>query len=174
MYPSIRRRFGIREPFPLALVALLVLISDNRLVRSTEPRYQHPSDPAGVQVRVRLRRRMSDPTPQIDPEALIRIPVTVIDDAGRCVRSLSARDFSLSVDGEESPIPLFRPNRATAAALGVLVDISQSMAFKSFSASGLSRSCPLCSRDQRRSIDKLHCARQCIPRHLRAPLSHDR
>ena len=53
--------------------------------------------------------------------------------------SLSARDFSLSVDGEESPIAWFRPNRATAAALGVLVDISQSMEFRSFSGRTFSK-----------------------------------
>ena len=29
--------------------------------------------------------------PQIDPESLIRIPVTVLDDAGRCVESLEQR-----------------------------------------------------------------------------------
>ena len=132
MYPSFRRRFGIREAFLIPLVVLLVLFSEIDSVAQQgldanilqTPQVFRFAPPSATNVRSE---------PQTDPEALIRIPVTVIDDAGRCVESLSERDFSLSIDGEESPIAWFRPNRATAAALGVLVDISQGMEFKSFS-----------------------------------------
>jgi VWFA-related protein len=153
MCPSIRRRFGIRELFPIALVALLVLISeiDSSAQQNLDanilqtPQVFRFAAPSAVNVASALR---------IDPEALIRIPVTVIDDAGRCVESLSARDFSLSVDGEESPIAWFRPNRATTAALGVLVDISQSMAFKSFSGKTFSK-LPLIQAAIKTVVDKL-------------------
>jgi len=94
------------------------------------------------------------PAPQPDPVGLIRIPVTVVDDAGRCVASLSARDFSLSVDGDESPIAWFRPNRATSAALGVLVDISQSMAPKSWSGGSFSK-LPFVQAALKMVVDKL-------------------
>jgi VWFA-related protein len=93
-------------------------------------------------------------SPKVDPATLIRIPVTVQDDAGQCVDSLDARDFSLSVDGEESPIALFRSNHTTAAALGVLVDVSQGMSFKSWRG-GLISKVPLAQEAIQRMIDKL-------------------
>ena len=96
--------------------------------------------------------KITPPFPQIDPRPLLRIPVTVIDEAGRCVRSLDARDFSLSVDGDESPIALFRP--ASSAALGILVDIPQSMEFKSFSGRTFSK-LPLIQAAARSIIDRL-------------------
>ncbi len=94
------------------------------------------------------------PTPQLDPEGLIRIPVTVIDDEGEFVRSLSARDFSLNVDGEQSPIEWFQPSRATSAALGVLVDVSRGMSFKSFHG-GVSSKVPFIQWMLATMIDKL-------------------
>jgi VWFA-related protein len=132
MHPSIRRRFGIRGASSLAIATLLVLISQGG------SRAQQNLD-ANVLQTPQVFSFAPPPTitapsaPQIDPSSLIRIPVTVLDDAGHAVQSLTAGDFSLNVDGEESPIAWFRPNRATNAALGVLVDISQSMEFKSFS-----------------------------------------
>jgi len=154
MYPSIRRRFGIREAFPIAVVVLLVPFSeiDSYAQQSLDanilqtPQVFRFAPPSATNVRSE---------PQIDPEALIRIPVTVVDDAGRCVESLSARDFLLSVDGEESPIALFRPNRATVAALGVLVDISQSMEFRSFSGRTFSE-LPVVQSAIKTIVDKLH------------------
>ncbi|HLI81337.1 MAG TPA: VWA domain-containing protein [Candidatus Binataceae bacterium] len=92
--------------------------------------------------------------PQVDPATLIRIPVTVVDDSGRCVDSLSARDFSLSIDGQESPIAMFRADRATTAALGVLVDISQSMGFRS-SFGGYRSKLPFIRDAIERVIDQL-------------------
>src|SRR5580693_639874 len=129
MYPSRGRRLGIWK-VSVALIALL-------LISAIDSRAQQILNSSTLQT-PQVFSFMARPTlnvpaaPQIDPASMIRIPVTVVDDAGRCVPSLSARDFSLSVDGEESPITLFRSNRATAAALGVLVDVSQSMGFRSF------------------------------------------
>jgi len=153
MYPSIRRRFGIREALPVALVALLVLISEIDSSAQQNPDANILQTPQVFRFAAPPAMNVAS-APQIDPAALIRIPVTVIDDAGRCVESLSARDFSLSVDGEESPIAWFRPNRATAAALGLLVDISQSMAFKSFSGGTISK-LPLVRAALKMVIDKL-------------------
>lgn len=132
MHPSFRRRFGIRGAPSLALAMLLVLMCqrDSAAQQNLDanvlqtPQVFSFAPPPAID---------AAPAPQIDPASLIRIPVTVIDDAGHAVPSLTARDFSLNVDGEESPIAWFRQNRATAAALGVLVDISQSMEFRSFS-----------------------------------------
>ncbi len=132
------RRFGIQVALALAIAALLVANSridaaaqqnrgDNILQTPQVFRFAAPPAPS-------IPSR-----PEVDPASLIRIPVTVIDNAGRSVDALSARDFSLSVDGEESPIAWFRPNHTTAAALGVLVDISQSMAAKSWSGGSFSK-----------------------------------
>jgi VWFA-related protein len=153
MYPSNRRRFGIREAFPVALAALLVLMSE---IDSSAQQTAAANVLQMPQVfsSAPLSAMKVASAPQIDPETLIRIPVTVLDNAGRCVESLSARDFSLSVDGEESPITWFRPNRATAAALGVLVDISQSMAFKSFHGGTISK-LPLVQAALKMVVDKL-------------------
>ncbi len=126
------RRFGIHETIllPLMVLALLVSASESAAQQTLDtnilqtPQVLKFAPPAVI---------VKAPPPQPDPPALLRIPVTVIDDAGRCVASLSARDFSLSIDGDESPIAWFRPNRATGTALGVLVDISQGMEFRSFS-----------------------------------------
>ena len=151
MYPSRGRRLGIWK-VSLALIALLLMSEvDSRaqqnLDRSTlqTPRVFSFTPPPIANIPV---------APQIDPALMIRIPVTVVDGAGRCVPSLSARDFSLSVDGEESPITLFRPNRATAAALGVLVDVSQSMGFRSFFGGSYSK-LPFIREAIRDVVDKL-------------------
>ncbi len=138
MCRSKRRRFGISQASPIALATLLLLISQ------TNSAEQQSADASVLQTPQVLKFAAPPPmkvasAAQIDPASLIRIPVTVIDDAGRCVESLSARDFSLSIDGEESQIAWFKPNRATAAALGVLVDISQSMAPKSWSGGSFSK-----------------------------------
>ncbi len=130
MRPSIWRRFGIRQAIPVALVGLLLPITaiDSSAQQDLganifqAPQVVHFAAPVPIQATA----------PQVDSATLIRIPVTVLDDSGRCVDSLSARDFSLSVDGAESPIAWFRADRATSAALGVLVDVSQSMGFRSW------------------------------------------
>lgn len=136
MCRSTWRRFGIRYPFSIASALVFILLRtssaaaqqsiDTNVLQMPQVRNHAASAPVNVVV------------PQADPPNLIRIPVTVVDDGGRCVPALTARDFSLSVDGDESPIAWFRPNRATAAALGVLVDISQAMEFRSFSGRILS------------------------------------
>ncbi len=154
MYPSFRRRFGIRKAFLIPLVVLLVLFSEIDSVAQQgldanilqTPQVFRFARPSATNVRSE---------PKSDPEALIRIPVTVIDEAGHCVESLSERDFSLSVDGEESPIAWFRPNRATAAALGVLVDISQGMEFKSSSGWTFSK-LPLVQAAIKAIVEKLN------------------
>jgi VWFA-related protein len=153
MGPSTRRRFGIRDAFPVALATLLVLTLEVDSVA------QQTSD-ANILQTPQVFRSTAPPAinvisvPQMDPEGLVRIPVTVIDDAGRCVEALSARDFSLSVDGEESPIAMFRPNHATAAALGVLVDVSQAMSYKSWRGGVVSK-VPLAQEAIATIIDKL-------------------
>lgn len=154
MCPSRRRRFGIREPFlfPAAVVALLVLLSsiESAAQQST---YQNVVQTPRVFGLASVAPLMKFAPPvQMDSRPLLRIPVSVIDEAGRCVRSLDARDFSLSIDGDESPIALFRP--ASSAALGILVDISQSMEFKSFSGKTFSK-LPLIQAAARSIIDQL-------------------
>jgi hypothetical protein len=140
MYPSTRRRLGRWKVLVFAPLALLLILDrdscaqqtlDNSTLQTPQVfRFNPPPLPALVE---------AAPTQQIDPASLLRIPVTVVDKAGQCVPSLRAGDFSLDVDGQESPIKLFRPNRATAAALGVLVDISQSMSFKSWHGGMISK-----------------------------------
>jgi VWFA-related protein len=140
MYPSNRRRLGRWKVLVFAPLALLLILDrdscaqqtlDNSTLQTPQVfRFNPPPVPALVE---------AAPTSQIDPASLLRIPVTVVDKAGQCVPSLRAGDFSLDVDGQESPIKLFRPNRATAAALGVLVDISQSMSFKSWHGGMISK-----------------------------------
>jgi VWFA-related protein len=155
MCRSRRRRFGIRELFlfPVALVALLLLLSsvESAAQQATSQNVLQTPRVLGLASAAPLMK-ITPPVPQIDPRPLLRIPVTVIDEAGRCVRSLDARDFSLSVDGDESPIALFRP--ASSAALGILVDISQSMEFKSFSGRTFSK-LPLIQAAARSIIDRL-------------------
>jgi VWFA-related protein len=153
MDPSIRRRFGIREASPVALLALLVVGF------GIEASAQQTTDTSILQT-PQVFRFAAPPAinvasvPQIDPEGLIRIPVTVLDDTGRCVDSLSASDFSLSVDGEDNPIALFRQSRTTAAALGVLVDVSQAMSFKAWKG-GIGSKVPLAREALETIIDKL-------------------
>jgi VWFA-related protein len=153
MDPSIRRRFGIREAYPVVVVTIIILSF------AIDAAAQQSPDPSILQT-PQVFSFAAPPAinvasvPQIDPEGLIRIPVTVLDDSGRCVDSLSARDFSLSVDGEESPIALFRTNHATSAALGVLVDVSQGMSYKSWRG-GIVSKVPLAQEVIGRIIDKL-------------------
>src|SRR5579872_1999953 len=127
MCRSRRRRFGIRDSFrfPAAVVALLLLASsiESRAQQSTYPNVLQTPQVLGL-ASTRPLMKIAPPVARIDPRPMMHIPVAVIDDAGRYVKSLDARDFSLSVDGEESPIAIFRP--ASSAALGILVDISQS------------------------------------------------
>jgi VWFA-related protein len=132
------RRFGTRALLPVASALILVLIFRNDSFAQQNFDTNILQMPQVVKFTAPPATTIA-PAPQAPPAGLIQIPVTVIDAAGRCVASLSARDFSLSVDGEESPIAWFRPNRATSAALGVLVDISQGMEFKSFSGRTLSQ-----------------------------------
>ena len=153
MYPSMRRRLGIWEIVPLALVAMLLMrasdsfaqqkLDTNTLQTPQVVRLSPPPMPQPVEV------------PQIDPKSLIRIPVTVVDNGGRCFEALRAGDFSLRIDGVESPITLFRANHATAAALGVLVDISQAMSYRSYWHSGLVSKIPFVREALRAVIDKL-------------------
>ena len=85
-----RRRFGIREVFPAALVVLLILIFqiDSAAQQNLDanilqtPQVFRFTAPPAVNV---------TSAPQIDPEALIRIPVTVVDDAGQVVGGLRAK-----------------------------------------------------------------------------------
>jgi len=148
------RRFGTRGVFPVTIVALLVLGSQLDSSAQQNLDANTLQMPQVFQFAAPSALNVISP-PQIDPEALVRIPVTVLDDAGRCVESLSARDFSLSVDGEESPIASFQPNHATAAALGVLVDISQGMEFKSFSGRTFSE-LPFVQDAIKMIVDKLY------------------
>ncbi|HLX37101.1 MAG TPA: VWA domain-containing protein [Candidatus Binataceae bacterium] len=132
MAPSSWRRFGIREAIPAALFCLLIAFAPTTSTAQQALDASIMQTPQVVKFGVPMPPNVP-PAPDIDPTTLINIPVTVIDHHGRCVDSLDARDFSLRVDGWKSPIALFRRNRATAAALGVLVDISQGMSFQSFS-----------------------------------------
>ena len=127
-----KRRFGISQAYPIAFAMLSILIARSNSVAQQDREANVLQTPQVLNFAGPPTKNATS-APSIDPATLIRIPVTVIDDAGRCVESLQARDFSLSIDGEDRPIAWFKPNRATAAALGVLVDISQSMAFRSFS-----------------------------------------
>jgi VWFA-related protein len=155
MYPSIRRRLGWWKLLVFAPLALLLILDrdscaqqtlDNSTLQTPQVfRFNPPHEPAPVE---------AAQIPQIDPESLIRIPVTVVDNGGRCSESLSARDFTLRIDGEESPIALFRPNHATSAALGILVDISQAMSFKSWHG-GLVSKVPFVREALRAIIEKL-------------------
>ena len=83
MYPSEWRRFGIRDAFPVVVAALLILLS---AIDSTA---QQNLD-ANILQTPQVFRFAAPPVinvataPQIDPEGLIRIPVTVLDDTGRC------------------------------------------------------------------------------------------
>src|ERR1700722_16564745 len=132
MYSPMWPCLGIRVALSLTVAWLgeLSIVNDAAAQRSLDASILQP--PQVVRFAASPAPKIAA-IPQVDPASLIRIPVTVVDDSGRCVESLSARDFSLSVDGQESPIAWFRSNRATTAALGVLVDISQGMEFKSFS-----------------------------------------
>lgn len=152
MCPSLRRRFGVRAAIPVALATLLLFLTAIESAAQREPganifqapQVVHFDAPVPIQIAA----------PQVDPATLIRIPVTVVDDAGRCVDSLSARDFALSIDGENSPITWFGANHRTSAALGVLVDVSQFMSFKSWRG-GLISKVPLAQQAVQRLIDKL-------------------
>jgi VWFA-related protein len=148
-------RFGIRSEITFAIIALLVLIA-----RPDSSAQQNPD--TNILQTPQVVKFASPPTMGVaparqadDPAGLIRIPVTVIDDAGRCVESLDARDFSLSLDGEDSSIAWFKQNRATGAALGVLVDISQGMEFRSFSGRIFS-DLPFVQTAIKNIVDKLH------------------
>ncbi|HXN87682.1 MAG TPA: VWA domain-containing protein [Candidatus Binataceae bacterium] len=154
MCRSRRRRFGIRELFlfPAALVALLLPLSSIETAAQQSASGSVLQTPQVFSFVTVPTLNLPAPTAQIDPRPMLRIPVTVIDDAGKYVRSLDARDFSLSVDGDESPIALFRP--ASSAALGILVDISQSMEFKSFSGRTFSK-LPMIQAAARSIIDQL-------------------
>ena len=132
------RRFGICEAFSAAVAVLLVLLFEVDSVAQSSLDGNILQTPQVFRFAAPPTMAIT-PAPQADPAGLIRIPVTVVDEAGQCVASLSARDFSLSVDGEDRPIAWFRPNRSTSAALGVLVDISESMAFKSWSGGTFSK-----------------------------------
>jgi VWFA-related protein len=151
MYPSRGRRLGISR-VSLALIALL-LISANDSHAQLNLNSSTLQTPQVFSFLPPPMLNVPAP-PRLDSAAMIRIPVTVLDDAGRCVPSLSARDFSLSVDGDESPITLFRSNRSTAAALGVLVDVSQSMGFRSFFGGSYSK-LPFIRAAIRDVVDKL-------------------
>ncbi len=153
MCRSTARRFGPREVFSLASMLILVVLFAPDSPAQSVPEGNTLQTPQVFGFAPRATA-IAPSAPQIDPAALVRIPVTVLDDAGRCVSSLSARDFSLSVDGEDSPIAWFRANRATAAALGVLVDISQGMEFKSFSGGRFSQ-LPLVRAAIKAVVDKL-------------------
>ncbi|HVN29608.1 MAG TPA: hypothetical protein VMT64_14015, partial [Candidatus Binataceae bacterium] len=116
MYPSTRRRLGRFKVLPVALVALLLSLdrdctAQQSLGTSTlqTPQIVH-FNPQVASVPFSPL-----PTPHLAP-SLLRIPVTVTNDAGQCVQSLEVGDFSLDIDGHESPIELFRKNHATSAA----------------------------------------------------------
>jgi len=151
------RRFGMPAIFRLVFALLIVLIQ--LLILQRQSFAQASPDTNILQMPQVAKFAPSPativtPPPPTAPPGVIQIPVTVIDAAGRCVNSLSARDFALNVDGDESPIAWFRPNRATSAALGVLVDISQGMEFKSFSGRTFSP-LPLVQAAIKRVVDKL-------------------
>lgn len=147
------RRFGIREAVPVALFSLLLLMSAHNCAAQNAafdnvlqmPQVYSFASPAAMTSHI---------APQIDAQPLVRIPVTVVDDAGRCVQALTARDFALSIDGHDSPIAWFQPGRATSAALGVLVDISQSMEFRSAHGKTISN-LPFIQAAVKTVIDKL-------------------
>jgi VWFA-related protein len=151
MCPSTRRRLGRWKVLAFAPLALLLILEHDSRAQQTldTTTLQTPQVFLPPAPKIEL-----PPAPQIEPDSLIRIPVTVVDDAGQCVQSLNAGDFSLDVDGEESPIELFRANRATAAALGVLVDVSQSMGFRSFWGGSYSK-LPIIQAAVKRVVDQL-------------------
>ena len=138
MAPSIRRRFGMREGIPAALLCLLIAFAPTTSSAQQDLGANILQAPQVVRFGMPMPLNLPPP-PQIDPSSLINIPVTVIDHHGRCVDSLDAGDFSLRVDGWASPIALFRRNRATAAALGVLVDISEGMSSQLWSGPFISK-----------------------------------
>jgi VWFA-related protein len=148
------RQFGLCRVYRFAIASFLVLACGHLAFA------QQSSDPHVLQTPqifsfLHAPPVAVAPTPQLDPEGLIRIPVTVIDNEGEFVQSLSARDFSLNVDGEESSIRLFQPSRATSAALGVLVDVSRGMSFKSWHG-GVASKVPFIQWMLATMIDKLN------------------
>ena len=143
-----RRPFGIRKILPPTIIVVVILLIS--LLFEIDAIAQQAPDPTVLQMpqvfsyaaaaAPLVNLNLAQP-PKIDddPDGLLTIPVSVTDDGGQCVHSLSANDFSLSIDGDQSAIQWFREAPATSAALGILVDISKSMEFKSFSGRTFSK-----------------------------------
>lgn len=57
----------------------------------------------------------------------IGIPVTVADESGNPVESLSEHDFSLRIGGDDRQVRFIRNGREQPAAIGIITDVSESM-----------------------------------------------
>src|ERR1700693_861454 len=152
MCPSLRRRFGIRVAITVAIATLLLSLTAIDSAAQHDPGANIFQVPPVIHFNAPVPIQIA--APQVDPATLIRIPVTVVDSAGRCVDSLSAHDFALSIDGEDCPITWFGANHRTSAALGVLVDVSQFMSYKSWRG-GLVSKVPLAQQAVQSLIDNL-------------------
>lgn len=117
------RRFGIWDVLLPAAVAILFLA-----VFSLGDSAAQQSPTSNVlQIPRAAKAAPAVLPPPRDDSRHLRIPVSVVDNSGECVRSLGARDFALEIDGEDRKIDSLRSITGGDVAAGILVDISESM-----------------------------------------------